>query len=108
MKETGIRSGVGKPGNRAKDLPIRRAEWEGLTINEIISNILDSSPDIVLHADEIAGKVYEVQSTIDLDRVKKNLVTSLRRGAKKGMWQALKRNKYKSKLAARQEMLVQA
>ena len=100
LKESPRVSPIGKPGNRAKDFPIRKAEWEGMSLFEAVKAILETSPNEIQHADEIANKVYEIQTPKDLRRVKQSLVSTLRNGAKKGLWEGLKRNKYKAKVFA--------
>jgi len=109
LREPKQGSGVGKIGNRAKDFPVRRAEWAGKTLDEIVKNILESSPDRVYHADIIANLIYEIESTVDLRRVKMSLVSILRKGAQRGLWENMHRNLYKAKVGAhRQTKLVSA
>lgn len=92
--------GVGKIGNRAKDFPVRRSEWAGRTLDEIVKAILELSPGEVFHADIIAEKVYELESNVDLRRVKMSLVSILRKGAQRGLWENMHRNRYKAKASA--------
>jgi hypothetical protein len=97
LREPKQGTGVGKIGNRAKGFPVRRVEWEGMTLDEIIKVILESSPNQVYHANVIAHKIYEIQSDVDLRRVKMSLVSILRKGAQRGLWESRKRNRYKAK-----------
>lgn len=108
LKESPKVSPVGKPGNRAKDFPIRKAEWEGMSLFEAVKAILEASPNDIQHADVIAHKVYEIQTPTDLRRVKQSLVSTLRNGVKRGLWEGLKRNKYKAKVAVAQGQLINA
>ena len=87
---------VRKPGNRAKDYPVRRVEWEGMPIRIIIGKILGEAHK-PLHADDIGRRIYEVQADTDLKRVKPSLVSQLHRGSKMGHWEAVGRNTYKAK-----------
>jgi len=106
LKEIPKGSPVGKPGNRAKDFPLRKPEFEGMTLDEIIKTILDKSPNEIYHGDVIAYKIYEIQSKSDLIKVRRSLVSTLRRGAKKGLWEFVPRNKYKGKVVVEQGRLV--
>jgi hypothetical protein len=90
---------VRRPGNRAKDYPVRRVEWEGMPIRLIIKQILAESLN-AMHGDDIARKVYEIQSDIDLKRVKPSLVSQLHRGSKLGWWEATGHNTYKKMVVA--------
>ncbi len=108
LRELPNASPVGKPGNRAKDFPIRKAEWEGMSLFEAVKAILEASPNDIQHADVIAHKVYEIQTPTDLRRVKQSLVSTLRNGVKRGLWEGLKRNKYKAKASVAQERLIHA
>ncbi|MCJ7743365.1 MAG: hypothetical protein MUO99_02235, partial [Dehalococcoidales bacterium] len=97
LREPKQGTGVGKVGNRAKDFPVRKTEWAGMTLDGIVKAILDSSPGEVSHADVIAHKIYEIQSDGDLRRVKMSLVSILRKGAQRGLWESMRRNRYKAK-----------
>jgi hypothetical protein len=101
LKELRKGSGVGKIGNRAKDFPVRKIEWAGMTLDEIVKAILEVTPNETYHVDIIAHKIYEIQSEIDLKRVKQSLVSILKKGAHDGKWEALKRNRYKAKVVVR-------
>jgi hypothetical protein len=98
LRELKQGTGVGKIGNRGKGFPVRRVEWAGMTLDEIIKVILELSPSEVYHADVIAHKIYEIQSDTDLHRVKMSLVSILRKGAQRGLWESKKRNRYKAKV----------
>ncbi|MFC2058079.1 hypothetical protein ACFLTS_00345 [Chloroflexota bacterium] len=106
LKEYSGGSIVGKPGNRSLDFPLRRVEWEGMTLEQITHVILNNAPDEIYHANIIAHKIYEIRSVSDLRNVKRGLVSMLRRGAKSGLWEFVPRNKYKAKATAKQERLV--
>lgn len=92
-------SGVGKPGNRSKNMPVRRVEWEGKSMNYIVGHILDASPDVIYHFSEIAPKIYEIQNELDLRKVAKNLRSTMQRGAKLGLWNKVGRAKFKGKVS---------
>lgn len=89
---------VGRPGNRGKGFPARKAEWQGMTLDEIGQSILNESPDQIYHAKEIASKIYDIESISDLEKVRPSLVSMLRRGAKRGLWEFIGRNRYKGKV----------
>lgn len=97
LREPKQGTGVGKIGNRAKDFPVRRTEWAGKTLDEIVTAILESSSGEVFHADLIAYKIYEIESQVDLRRVKMSLVSILRKGAQRGLWENMHGNRYKAK-----------
>ena len=103
-----IGSIVGRPGNRTKDFPLRKMEWEGMTLDEIIQSILTTSPDEIFHANILCHKIYEIKSDAELHKVKRSLVSNLRRGVKRGMWEAIPRNRYKAKVTEQQGAFVNA
>ncbi|MCJ7790920.1 MAG: hypothetical protein MUP49_00645 [Dehalococcoidia bacterium] len=98
LREPKQGAGVGKIGNRAKDFPVRKPEWAGMTLDEIVKTILELSPIEIYHADVIAHKIYEIQSEVDLRRVKMSLVSILRKGAQRGLWESKRRNRYSAKV----------
>lgn len=101
LKEPKQGTGAGKIGNRAKGFPVRRAEWNGKTLDEIIKVIVEANPNENYYVDVIAHKVYEIQSDVDVRRVKQSLVSILKKGAQRGLWVSLPKNRYKAKASAR-------
>jgi hypothetical protein len=96
---------VGKPGNRAKDFPVRKAEWEGMSLFEAVKAVLETTPTEPQHADVIAHMIYEIESPMDLRRVKASLVSTLLRGAKeKKLWEFVGGNKYKAARAVQERL----
>lgn len=94
---------VGRPGNRSKDMPLRKPQWEGMTLYEIVETILDeTSGDI--HADHIIPQIYETETQKDKSRAKQSLVSTMKRGASDGKWIALGQNMY-SRIQNRQPEL---
>ncbi len=108
LKEPRPGSVVGKPGNRAKDLPIRKAQWEGMTIDEIIQQILNASPNEVYHPNKLASQVYEIHSDSDLRMVIPNFRSMVQRGARVGLWDRVGRAKFKAKVTVEQGKPVNA
>lgn len=100
-----VGSAVGKPGNRSKALPLRKMQWEGITINEIIAHILNASPDVSFHPKEVASLIYEIESDSDLKMVMRNMRSSMQRGARDGLWERTDRAKYKAKVTTQQRIL---
>ena len=98
LKEQNIR--VGKAGNRSKKLPVRKLEWEGMSINEIIQRILDKSPTVIYHPKEVAPLIYEIKSDSDLVMVLRNVRSTMQRGAREGRWKRTDRAKFKSSIPA--------
>lgn len=101
-------SAVGKPGNRSKALPIRKMQWEGLSINQILECILNASPNVSLHPKEVAPQIYEIESESDLHMVTRNLRSAMQRGAREGLWERTGRAKFMAKAIIEQGTLVQA
>jgi len=101
-------SGVGKPGNRAKGFPLRKMEWEGMTINAIISNILNGTPKVIYHHTEVIPLVYEIDSDSDLRKVLPNMRSAMQKGARDGLWERSSRGKFKAKEVLEQGTFVQA
>jgi hypothetical protein len=100
------KSGVGKPGNRSKAFPIRKMQWEGMSINQIVERILNASPDVSFHPKEVASLIYEIQSESDLRMVMRNIRSTMQRGARDGLWERTDRAKYKAKATEKQGVFV--
>ncbi|MDO8531648.1 MAG: hypothetical protein Q7T26_05710 [Dehalococcoidia bacterium] len=96
LHELTPKGGVGKPGNRSKDMPVRRAEWEGMSLTQIVSSILGET-DEVMHANALVERIYEIDNDRDRLRAKHSLVGTLRAGARNELWEGLPRNKYHRK-----------
>ena len=99
-------SAVGKPGNRSKALPVRKIQWEGMTINQIIEHILNVSPNVSFHPREVAPKIYEIQSESDLSMVIYNVRSTMQSGARKGLWERTGRAKFRAKATEQQGAFV--
>jgi len=110
IKETPpLGSGVGRPGNRAKGLPLRKMQWDGMTMNEIIVNILNASPEVSFHHTEIASLIYEIDSDSDLRKVLPNLRSAMQKGKRDGLWESTnRRGRFTAKVAEKQWTLVDA
>ncbi len=100
--------GVGKPGNRSKAFPIRKVQWEGMSINQIVERILNASQDAQYHPREIASLIYEIKNDSDLLRVMHNMRSTMQRGARDGLWERIGRAKFKAKVIEKQGTLVKA
>ncbi len=98
----GSRSGVGKPGNRSKEFPVRKVQWEGMTINQIVERILSASPEVSFHPKEIAPLIYEIESESDLHIVMRNMRSTMQSGARKGRWERTGRAMFKAKVTEQQ------
>lgn len=101
-------STVGKPGNRSKEMPLRKSEWELLAMNDIIAIILNQSPTVVYHPKQVAPLIYEIQSDADLRMVERNVRSTMQRGAREGRWDRVGRAKFKAKATVQQGKLVHA
>lgn len=99
-------SGVGKPGNRSKALPIRKVQWEGMSINQIVERILNASPDVSFHHKEVAPLIFEIESDSDLRMVIRNLRSTMQRGAREGLWERTGRAQFKAKMTEQQGAFV--
>lgn len=99
---------VGKPGNRSKALPIRRVRWDGMTINQIVESILNTSPTVSFHPKEVSPLIYEIESESDLHIVMRNVRSTMQSGARKGLWERTGRAMFKAKVTVEQGKLVRA
>lgn len=97
LKEYRPSAGIGKTGNRVKGMPLRKARWEGMSINGIIQTLLNESPSRIYNPIELASEVYEIQSDTDLRMVIKNFRSMLQRGNRDGLWDKSGRAQYKAK-----------
>jgi len=100
-----LESTVGKPGNRSKAMPLRRMEWDGMTVNQIITSILNRTPDASYHPSNVVSLIYEIESDADLKMVIKNIRSTMQRGAREGLWERSDRAQYKAKSTERQGIL---
>ena len=95
-------SPVGKPGNRSRALPLRKMQWEGMTINQIIGSILNTSPTASFHPRVVSSLIYEIESDSDLHMVMPNVRSSMQRGAREGLWERTGRAMFKAKVVEQQ------
>jgi hypothetical protein len=89
-ERSGSTSSVGQlaiavPGNRSTDMPPRREPYRSMSLFRAVALVLNSAPQ--LHADRIAELIYEVQSRDDVVHIKRGLVSTLSRGARRGLWE---------------------
>jgi|GEM_PF-3259402 len=101
-------SPVGKPGNRSKRMPVRKVKWEGMSINDIIIQILNNSPDFSFHPSDIIPLIYEIESEPDVKMVLRNVRTTMQRGVRDGRWERTGRAKFKAKVNEKQGTLANA
>lgn len=97
VKSNTLNSPVGRPGNRSSKLPIRKVQWEGRTINEIINIILQGNPDMAFHPNQVVQMIYEIQSEADNKLVIRNIRSTMQRGARDGLWKKTGRAMFKAK-----------
>ena len=93
LREANLTSPIGQPGNRSKDMPLRRSEWEGYSLPEAVEAIL-AKTNAPHHADVLVERIYEISTLTERKRAKHSLVSTLRQGALQGKWQSLGGNKY--------------
>ncbi|MFC2032658.1 hypothetical protein ACFLUS_04800 [Chloroflexota bacterium] len=99
---------VGKPGNRSKELPVRKVLWEGMTVNQIIESVLNASPTVSFHPTEVSTLIYEIESEADMKMVVRNVRSTMQRGARDGLWDRTGRAKFRAKATVEQGTLVKA
>lgn len=103
---TVVRSGVGKTGNRSKAYPLRKIQWENMTINQIIGSVLSVTPEATYHPTEMANETYEINTDSDLRKVLPNMRSSMQKGARDGLWENASRGRFKAKVTEQQGALV--
>jgi len=101
--QTGI---VGIPGNRSKRKPLRKIDWEGMSLMAIIQDIVDSSPNEAHNSERTLPKIFEVKSPADRLMVLQDVRSTLQAGSRQGRWDRVGRGLYKSKKAVQQKMPV--
>jgi hypothetical protein len=97
MKRPLASVGVGKIGNRSKEFPLRKTQWDGMTVNEIVSKILESAPNSTFKANEIIPLIYEIQTNIDIQKVTSTMRSVMQKGERANLWVRTGRGKYKAK-----------
>ena len=97
---------VGIPGNRSKKKPLRKIEWDGMSLMAIIQNIVDSSPNEAHNAEQTLPKIFEIKSPADRLMVLHDVRSTLQTGSRQGRWDRVGRGLYKSKNTMQQRMPV--
>ena len=87
--------GFARPGNRSKNMPLRKPEWEGMSLADAVKSILGET-DQTIHADVLVHRVYEIEIPSEKRQAKHSLVSTLRTGAKNGLWHAEPKNQYRA------------
>ncbi|MCH8909261.1 MAG: hypothetical protein IH867_00815 [Chloroflexi bacterium] len=87
---------IGKAGNRSPNMPQRKPEYEGMSLEDAIETVLNELQDET-HADVLVERVYEISTELDKKHGKRSLTSSARSGAKKGRWEAIPGNLYRAK-----------
>lgn len=108
LKQVSKGTGVGKVGNRSKEFPVRKVQWEGMTMNEIVASILNASPNKIFQSSDIVPLVYEIQSDKDMRLVSDTTRSVMQKGKRAGLWAKAGYGKYKSKSPIEQGQLVEA
>ena len=93
--DTSTATGFGVPGNRSEKMPMRKPEWQKMSLSESIHTILDIEMR-VWHADELVLRIFDSPTDEEARHAKHSLVSTLRAGVKEGKWAALPRNIYHS------------
>ena len=89
------KGGIGRPGNRAEGMPLRKVEWKNMSLSQIAREVLAQSKN-PLPLNQLAHRIYEIHSTDDLRRAKRTLVSTMRLGVKRGRWQSPTQGHYQS------------
>lgn len=86
--------GVGDDNKRSPK-EMLRAEFANKTLAEVAEIVLNSRNE-ALTADEIARAIFITQGNDEYVRARNSLSTELRRGAREGRWQQIKRGSFAS------------
>jgi hypothetical protein len=108
MTEPRPTANVGTPGNRSKQKPLRKIEWEGKSLMEIVQEIIDSSPEEAHNAERTIAKIFEIKNPADRLMVMHDVRSTLQAGSRQERWDRVGRGLYKSKRAVQQRMSVNA
>ncbi len=81
-REAGSGSGFAKVGNKSPNMPMRRPEYEGISMPEAARLVLEDSPG-PLHLDVIVERVYEIKGVADRKAAKHSFGSTLAAEAKK-------------------------
>jgi hypothetical protein len=96
----------GTPGNRSKQKPLRKIDWEGMSLMAIIQDILDSTPNESHNAERTLTKIFEIKSPADRLMVLHDVRSTLQTGSRQGRWNRVGRGLYRSKKSVQQRMSV--
>ncbi len=99
-------SNIGIPGNRSKQKPLRKIEWDGMSLLAIIEDIIDASPNETHNAERTLSKIFEIKSPADRRMVVADVRSTLQLGSRQGRWDREGRGLYRSKKAVQQRMPV--
>jgi len=83
-----------RTGNRSKNMPLRQARWDGMSMNTITEKLLNDNIGKNYKPKEFASEVYEIKSDADLNMVIHNVRSTLQRGARTGLWTSPERGKF--------------
>jgi len=106
LTEINLTSAPGTPGNRSKQKPLRKIEWEGMSLMSIVQNIIDSSPNENHNAERTLVKIFEIKFPTDRLMILHDVRSTLQTGSRQGRWNRVGRGLYKSKHAIQQRMPV--
>ena len=90
----------GTPGNRSKGMPLRKQQWQSVSLTVATKAILDQQPSLVFDTSAVIDVIYEITSEEELRTAKRSLRSTLARGVKDGMWDGPAPGRYRSKLGS--------
>ncbi len=86
------------PGNRSPNIPPRQLDFEQISLPKAALMLLSDAHGRAVHVDEMVKRVYVVKTAEELDRAKKNLVSTLSRGVQQGLWEKAGLSMYRARV----------
>lgn len=89
-----------QPGNRSQAMPLRKEQWQNVSLPVATKAILDQRPAIIFDTNAVVDVVYEITSEEERRAAKRSLRSTLIRGVKDGAWDGPAPGRYRSKLGS--------
>jgi hypothetical protein len=81
--KTGV--GFATPGNRAKNMPPRRPEYQDTSITRAVEGLLQDGR--VMHVDDMVREIYELHNDREFHAAKQSVASTAASWAKRGRWE---------------------
>ena len=78
-------TGFAVPGNRSEDMPLRRTQYQEISIGDAVEGLLRNTRQ-PMHSNDLARAIFHIKGQEDLTRVRGTMNSTLAIGVKRGRW----------------------